>query len=121
MDDFTDRIQSVLRDPEAMKDLAELAAMLRQPDGAEGDAPADHPPQETQDADFPLPDMGKLLAIGQMLGQQPPDANAALLSALKPHLSAERAARAEKAIKLLRLWQIVSVLRESGMLSSLLP
>jgi hypothetical protein len=115
MDDLTSRLQSVLRDPEAMRDLSELAAMLREPEGAEasgGDMP-------DPGADLPLPDMGKLLGISRMLGAQPPDANAVLLRALKPHLSPERAKRAEKALRLLRLWQIVSVLRESGMLSSL--
>lgn len=116
MDDLTSRLQSVLSDPEAMRDLSELAAMLRQPEG-EGDAPAAAPSEAG--ADLPLPDMGKLLQMSRMLGAQPPDANAALLSALKPHLSPERAKRAEKALRLLRLWQIVSVLRESGMLSSL--
>ena len=114
MDGFTGRIQEILRDPEALRDLTEHAAMLRQPEGAE--APAE---QSAQAADLPFPDMGKLLAAGQLLGEQPPDANAALLAALKPYLSAERAARAQKAIRLLRLWQVVSVLRESGLLASL--
>ena len=120
MDDLTGKLRSVLSDPQAMQDLAELAAMLREPEGdpaPDAETPAaDLPP----DADMPLPDMGKLLAMGQMLSTQPPDANAELMRALKPHLSPERAKRAEKAIRLLRLYQIVSVLREIGLLSSML-
>ncbi len=116
MDDLTSRLQSILTDPESMQNLAELAAMMQQPDDAD--------PQTAQapepSADLPPLDMGKLLAVGQLLGQQQPDPNAALLAALKPHLSPERAARAEKAIRLLRLYQIIGVLRESGLLSSVL-
>lgn len=117
MDDLTGKLQSLLTDPESMQNLAELAAMLHQPDAAdETQTVPSAPPQ----ADLPPLDMGKLLAVGQLLGQQQPDANAALLAALKPHLSPERAAKAEKAIRLLRLYQIVGVLRESGLLSSVL-
>ena len=119
MDDLTSRLQSILSDPESMKDLAELAAMLNQPDSTDP-APQATSSQNTPPADLPPLDMGKLLAVGQLLGQQQQDANAALLAALKPHLSPERAARAEKAIRLLRLYQLVSVLRESGLLSSML-
>lgn len=120
MDDLTGKLGALLSDPEAMKDLTELAAMLREPDAApdEGTAGAPSPAPET--ADLPPLDMGRLLAVGQLLGQQPQDANTALIAALKPHLSPERAARAEKALKLLRLYQIIGVLRESGMLNSLL-
>lgn len=88
----------------------------RPPERQEGAANTGSAP----DSPEALPDFGKLLAIGQLLGQQQEDANTALLAALKPHLSPARAERAEKAIKLLRLYQIIGVLRESGMLSSLL-
>lgn len=116
MDDLTSRLQSILSDPESMQNLAELAAMMMQPDDTDSQSAQADPPS----ADLPPPDMSKLLAIGQMLGQQQPDPNAALLTALKPHLSPDRAARAEKAIRLLRLCQMIGVLRESGLLSSIL-
>ena len=112
MDDLTGRLQSLLSDPESMRDLAELAAMLRQSgedtDGAESAEGAE------------MPDLTKLLAIGQALSGTQQDENTALLLALKPHLSAERQVRVGRAVRMLQLWNAVSVLRENGMLEGLL-
>ncbi len=107
MDDLNGKIGALLADPESMKNLRELAEML----GVQKDTPA-APVGE-------VPDIGRLAAIGQALGSGE-DARAALILALRPYLSAERAARAEKAAKRLRLWKTVSVLRESGMLDEML-
>lgn len=112
MDDLTQRLQSLLNDPESMKNLSELAQMMGQSESHEATPP-------TEDA-APLPDLGKLLAAGQLLGSQPPDANAALILALKPHLSQKRAQRAEKAVRMLKLYQMAGVLRESGLLNTML-
>lgn len=110
MDGLGEKIQSLLSDPESMRNLSELAAMLRQP---EESAPAQ--PQE-----MPLPDPAKLMAVGQAVSQCGSDDAEKLILALKPYLSAERAARAGKAVKLLHLWHIVSVLRETGMIGELI-
>lgn len=118
MDDLTGRLQSLLSDPESMHDLAELAAMLRQSgedaDGADGAESA----ESAEDAG--MPDLTKLLAIGQALTAAQQDENTALLLALKPHLSAERQVRVGRAVRMLQLWNAVSVLRENGMLEGLL-
>ena len=111
MDDLGDKIQSLLSDPESMRNLSELAAMLRQP---ENGTPVQ--PQETQ----PPPDLAKLMAVGQAVSQCGSDDAEQLLLALKPYLSAERAERAGKAVKLLHLWHIVSVLRETGVIGELI-
>ena len=67
-----------------------------------------------------MPDIGKIMAAGQVLSHLEDDANIALLRALKPHLSDDRGRRAEQAISFLRLYGAASALREQGMLDDLL-
>ncbi|MBQ3940114.1 MAG: hypothetical protein II723_03290 [Oscillospiraceae bacterium] len=118
MDDLTDRLQSLLSDPESVRDLAELAAMLKQSgDSAADDAAGQEPQPGTAAAE--MPDLTRLLAIGQALSGMQQDENTALLLALKPHLSEKRQARVGRAVRMLQLWNAVSVLRENGMLSEL--
>ena len=118
MDDLTKKLQSLLSDPESMRDLRELAAMLHDP-------PPDAAPEDPQEApepaagEDPMPDLTKLLAVGQALSQVQQDETAALVLALKPHLSPERARRAEQAARMLRLWSAAGILRENGMLNDL--
>lgn len=129
MDDLAQKLQSLLSDPESMRNLAELAAMLREPEPA-ADAPqptSAEPPdiapaaaQEAQMDDAPQLDLMKLLAVGQALSSVQHDETADLILALKPHLSATRAQRAEQAVRLLRLYAVAGVLRENGLLNDLL-
>jgi len=83
--------------------------MFRQP---EETPPPEHSPQQ--------PDMTKLLAVGQVLAQGGSDDTEQLILALKPHLSAARAERAAKAARMLHLWHMVSILRESGLIGEIL-
>lgn len=121
MDDLTQKLQALLSDPESMKNLAELAAMLKEPDASAGVQTEAAPVPEPSAASGlpPLPDLGKLMAVGQALAQTDSDENAKLLLALKPHLSPERAKRAERAVRLLRLYRAAGILRETGMLDDL--
>lgn len=129
MDDMSQKIQALLSDPESLRNLAELAAMLRQDDAESPAAAADLPDEtenaaadgDAQDGD-PLPfDPAKLLVLAQVLGQmQQTDENVKLLLALKPHLSPRRAKRTDQAIKMLRLCAAADALRENGLLNDLL-
>ena len=114
MEDLSEKLRSLLSDPESLQNLSELAAMLRQPEDARQpeETPPDLPPE--------MPDLGKLMAVGQILSRNGSDNTEQLILALKPHLSEERAERAAKAVKLMHLWRIVSMLRESGMIGELL-
>lgn len=117
MDDFSQKLRSILTDPESVRNLSELAEMLKasdeeNPDTAEMSSEA--PPEP------PQIDVAKLLSIGQALTQAEDDKTAALILALRPHLTAERAKRADRAVKLLRLYTAAGILRESGMLQDLI-
>ena len=117
MDDLTQKLQSLLSDPESMRNLSELAAMLREPNA---DAPPEqNAPQNPQD-NAQMPDFTKLLAVGQALSSVQNDDTAQLILALRPHLSAARAKRADQAVRMLRLYAAAGILRENGMLNDLL-
>ena len=89
-----EKMQSLLSDPESMQQLQELAQMLQADSGQES--------IETESAPTAT------------------DSDAALLLALKPHLREERQKKVEKAVKMLKLLSIWSMLKESGMLKDFL-
>lgn len=121
MDDLTQKLQSLLSDPESMKHLSELAAMMQA-----ADAPAEPAASDTGDTNHEAPasdappfDFAKLLAVGQALSAVQQDETAVLIRALKPYLSEARAKRADQAARMLRLWSAAGILRENGMLNDL--
>lgn len=118
MEDLAQKLQSMLNDPESMRNLSELAGMLQAQTAAQPARSSAEPPPGTETA--PLPDPAKLLAIGQVLSQMQHDETAKLLLALKPHLSAERAKRTDQAVRMLQLYAAAAVLRENGLLQDLL-
>lgn len=122
MDDLTQKLQALLSDPESMKNLSELAAMM-QADAPPEDAAAPVPDESTgtpqTESETPPFDFAKLLAVGQALSAVQQDETADLLRALKPYLSPERAKRADKAARMLRLYAAAGILRENGMLNDL--
>ena len=121
MDDLTQKLQALLSDPESMRNLSELAGMLHS-DATEHTQPEE--PQADTDscssAEPPPFDFAKLMAVGQALSSiQQDDETAALILALKPHLSEQRARRADQAVRMLRLYSAAGVLMENGMLADL--
>ncbi len=120
MEDFMQKMQSILSDEESMQQLQELAQMFRsgmaeESSEAAGNAPAGDAADMLQGFDFT-----KLLQISSMLQAQDADKNTALLLALRPHLSVERQGKVDRAVKLLKLYALWIMLKESGMLGDLL-
>lgn len=120
MDDLTEKLQSLLSDPESLKNIAELAAMMGSPqeEAAEDIPQADASSCTDEEGDgF---DFSKLLLVGEIMAQmQQKDKETELLLALKPYLSEERSKRVDRAVKLLRLYTIAMQLKEKGLLSDL--
>lgn len=117
MEDMAEKIQSLLSDEESMQQIRELAAMF----GSSSDAqPSQQPSGEkpSQAAEEPLINPAALMSL--MSGLSKNDKNCELLIALKPLLSADKQPRVDKAIKLLRLFNIYSELKASGALGNIL-
>lgn len=119
LDDITDKIQSLLSDEESMNQIKELAAMLS---GGLNDQSEDFSAGTDASGDTALPSFGgiDLAAIMQLLGAlSSDDKDCGLLLALRPHLSEEKQKRLDKAVKLIKLYNVFMTMRESGMLSEL--
>ena len=107
-----EKMQSLLSDPESMQQLQELAQMLQADSGQES--------TETESAPTATEQTDALMKVSQLMGSAKEDSDAALLLALKPHLREERQKKVEKAVKMLKLLSIWSMLKESGMLKDFL-
>ena len=126
MDDLMGMMQELLSEPESMKQIQELTQMLQSESGGSEDS-AQSAQAETQgeqaegeggSAGF---DFGMLFKLQQLMqATAGEDKDAELLLALKPHLKEERQKKVDKAVKILKLLSIWSVLRDSGMLKDFL-
>lgn len=123
MDDLMGKIQEVLSDEESMKQLTELASSLfssSEGEGAGEESESVKEDKKEEDSgggmDF---DFSKLLMMGQIMNSVSNDKNAELLIALKPLLKEERQAKVDKAVKMLKLFAVFNVLKESGMLNDI--
>ena len=119
MEDMAEKIQSLLSDEESMQQIRELAAMF----GSSSDASAQPSQQSSGEkapptAEEPLINPAALMSL--MSGMTKNDKNCDLLIALKPLLSADKQPRVDKAIKLLRLFNVYSELKASGALGNIL-
>lgn len=120
LDDITEKIQSLLSDEESMNQIKELASMLSG-GGFDGVNSSENAAEGLSGAEAESSGGGlNPLALVQLLGAaSADDKDCGLLLALRPHLSAEKQRRLDKAVKLLKLYNIFTTMRENGMLNDL--
>ena len=126
LDDIAEKIQSLLADEESMRQISELAAMFSggekgEPGAFSGESGENtgfpDPSPEQNGADAPVIDP---LAVMQLIGAfSASDKNCDLLKALRPHLSHEKQQKLDRAVRLLKLYNIFTAMRENGMLNDL--
>lgn len=99
-----------------MPDLSGLFSMLGQNGGSNGAS------QGGGGAGGGLPnlDIGKLMKVQQLLSQRRDDSSTALLRALKPHLAEENRKKVDEAVRIMELLDLLPLIKESGLLGSLL-
>lgn len=120
MEDFAGRIQSILSDEESLKQIGELAQMLGlgAPPSAESSSPMSLPVSE--EGQGPQNDVLSGIDIGAVMklvsGFNSEDDNIRFIIALKPLLSEEKRAKADTAVKLLKLVNLIPLIKESGLL-----
>lgn len=113
MDDLTDKISELLSNPSALDQIRSMA------EGLLG-ASADNPPPKKDPLPLEMPpniDFGKLMNVMGKLKTNKNDERSRLLLALKPHLSDKRQEKVDKAIKILRLLDMLPLLQDSGLLN----
>lgn len=140
MEDLMGKLQAMLSDEESMNQIKQLAEMLGASGNAEENSTADSngcgnmpdfsalfsgnsseekQSEESNSGGFGF-DMGTLLQLqGLMQSVSSNDSNTELLLALKPHLREEKQQRVDRAVKLLKLFALWTVVKESGLLKSM--
>lgn len=125
LDDMAKKIQSLLNDEESMKQIQELAEMFGGGMGlgqnnrsSGGNAPPPSPPSDSQspsDSLFGSIDPMAIMQLSAAFSKKDP--NCDLILALKPLLSKDKQQKADHAVKMLRLYNVYTAMRESGILS----
>jgi len=112
MDDIMEKLGDLLSDEESVRQLSELAQMIR--------ADTDEKAGETE-ASGANADLGDIMKISGLLSSfTAKDSNTELLLALRPHLTEKRQVRVDKAIKLMKLISVWEQAKENGMLNDIL-
>jgi hypothetical protein len=131
MEVSAEKIGEVLSDPESIKQIGELAEMLRNgafdnpppENSAEGGAPNDNVESGSEESDtagiFDGIDFSQVFQILALLSDPPKDKNVDFLSALKPLVSEEKQPKIERSIKILKLYDMFEILRANGLLDGL--
>lgn len=125
MDDLMGKIQEMLSDEESMKQISELAQMFSSSDNTETKSSAASSKPDNDGGGLPGGfDMGdfdftKILKVQEIMNKASNDKNAEFLLALKPLLREERQQKVDKAVKMLKLFTVWTVLKDSGMLNDL--
>ena len=130
---FRSKIQEMLSDEESMQQIKELADMLSSSAESPSSEESNNSSQQnsnndafdgssssdsSDDGGFGF-DFGMLFKIQELMSATKGDKNSELIMALRPHLSTEKQAKADKAIKFMKLFAIWQTLKESGMLNDL--
>ena len=114
-----EKIGKLLSDEESMKQLSELAQLLMN-NGSDENVPEEKKCNDNNENNN-MPDIAKIMQLTELMGTfSQSDRNTELLLALKPHLKEERQKKVEKAVKMLRLFAVWNVAKESGLLNDII-
>ena len=117
MDDLSSKLTDILNDPESMERVRKMAESIL----GGSDEPSPPPPipaLETTDLSSILgsDDLKTIVSVISKMKGSGNDTRVQLIYALKPHLSDERKARADTAIKILKFLDVLPLIKESGLL-----
>ena len=123
MADFSEMLQNILQTDEGKQGFAQAMSML---EGGQKNSKSDE--ESTQDDrekseknfdSFPI-DPTMLIKIQQLFSKIPKhDKNTEFIKALRPLLKPERQAKADEAIKMMKIFAMLPILQKSGMLSQI--
>ncbi len=112
MDDLSSKLAEILNNPEAMQRVKSMAENIL---GENGDE------EKTETSDITgflnAGEMAGLISIVSRLKNSSDNPRSQLLNALKPHLSKPRQEKVDTAIKILKVIEILPLVKESGILN----
>lgn len=115
MDDLNSKLAEILNDPESMNRVREMAESI-----LSDNKPKEQTTDESIFGSLNGAELSGIMSIVSKLNQKGDDARTSLLLALKPHLSERKREKVDTAIKILRLLELLPLLKESGVLGKLL-
>lgn len=123
---LSEQLGAILRDPQSMERIRNLAASLGVGDAIEsGAAPVGAAPPAPANQHVPaaldshtLQTVTRLMPLLSSVWQE--DDNTRLLRALRPLLAPQRQKKVDEALRLMQLMRLLPLLRQKGMFSGLL-
>lgn len=118
MADIQDKINQILSNPEALKQVQSLGEQLGLTPAAQPKPPAPEPVAMPQSNSIPNAEMlNALTKVAPLMNSMKKDDNATrLLHALRPFLSIDRQQKLDKAEKMLKIISIMPLLKDSNLL-----
>lgn len=111
MDNLNDKLSDLLSDPDAMNRLQDMARSIFSKEEAQRPEPI---PESTSLIPSDL-DLGAVTRLMGMMNKNSDDSRVRLLLALKPNLSPEKQKRVDSAIKILKLIELMPLIKETGL------
>lgn len=108
------KITDILKDEESLRQLSELAQMLKSGEFDEQPKEEVKQPENTGDM-LDAEMMMKLMSLAGTMNEN--DKNTQLLLALRPHLSEPAQLRLDRAVKLLKIIMVYETAKESGLIN----
>ena len=119
MDDLSAKLAELLNDPESMNRVRQMAENILGESG--GEPPATDPPTDLSGIGEMLGggELNSIISVISKMKSASDDSRVQLISALRPHLSEERKKRADTAIKILKLLDVLPLIKDSGLMNIL--
>ncbi len=112
MDDLSEKLAELLNDADTMERVRKMAENIL---GESEEAPKVSPLGDIGDM-LGADEIGSIISVIGRMKAGGQDSRSQLLNALKPHLSSKRQEKVDTAIKILKLIDILPLLKESGIL-----
>ncbi len=113
MDELSEKLASLLNDPDTMAQVRQMAENLL---GENSPAEENRPSMDISNM-LQGEDLGKIMSIISQLKNTGNDSRTLLLNALKPHLSEPKREKVDIAIKILRLLELLPLIKDTGLLN----
>jgi len=110
MDDLSEKLAELLNDPESMNKVRQMAENLL---GGNSE-PA---PQSSAADNSGGDELKAVMSIMSILKNSGNDSRTQLLTALKPHLSEPKREKVDTAIKILKILEMLPLIKETGLLN----
>ena len=117
MDDLSSKLTELLSDPESMNRVRQMAESILGESGEEIPSPSAVPDISSIGDMLGSGELQSIISVISKMKSAGDDSRVQLISALRPHLSEDRRKRADTAIKILKLLDVLPLIKESGLLN----